>query len=61
MRLFILVVLGIVMVEVGCLLVLLDARPNAPLGFWLWFIGLALAAPVYLVWVYRRTIGRRRW
>ncbi len=51
-RLFRIVALALIG-EVGIALVLVNARPHAPLGFYLWFGGLAVAFPVYCVWLYR--------
>ena len=45
----VIVVLG----EVGYAMVLFNASPHAPLGFWLWFGGLAILFPFYGYWLYR--------
>ncbi len=40
-------------------MVLLNARPNAPLGFWLWFGGIGLLVPLRVFWMYRHPAGRK--
>ena len=55
-RLFRIVVLALIG-EAGIAVVLCNARPHAPLGFYLWFGGLAVAFPLYCIWLYQ---GARR-
>ncbi len=43
-----------VMIEVGSVLVMTDARPDAPVGFWAWFLGLCVLAPLFPLWMHRR-------
>lgn len=49
-----LLIAGAVLAEVGTMMVLLNARPHAPLGFWLWFGGIAVLVPSCALWLYRR-------
>ena len=42
--------------EAGATLVMLNASPHAPLGFWLWFGSLAVIFPFAGYWVYRRMV-----
>ena len=49
----------VILAEIGVAMVLLNARPQAPLGFWLWFAGIGVLAPLYAVWLYRRCTGRK--
>lgn len=44
----------VVLMEVGIALVMLNASPHAPLGFWLWFGGIAALSPSAGYWLYRR-------
>lgn len=43
-----------VMIEVASVLVMTSARPDAPLGFWAWFLGLCVLAPLYPLWIHRQ-------
>lgn len=43
----------VVMIEVGSVLVMAGARPDAPAGFWAWFLGLCVLAPLFPIWMHR--------
>jgi len=43
-----------VMIEVGSILVMTSARPDAPAGFWVWFLGLCVLAPLYPIWIHHQ-------
>ena len=53
-KLLALFVVWVVLMEVGVTLVMLNASPHAPLGFWLWFGGIAAFGPAAGYWLYRR-------
>lgn len=43
-----------VMIEVGSVLVMTGARPDATAGFWAWFLGLCVLAPLFPIWMHRQ-------
>ena len=45
--------------EVGTALMMLNAAPHQPLGFWLWFGSLAFLGPVCSYWLYRRLVKHK--
>ena len=47
-------VVVVMLAEAGTVMVMLNASPHAPLGFWLWFGGVAVLSPVVGYWLYRR-------
>ena len=44
---------AVLLAETGCALVMLNAAPHQPVGFWLWFGSLAALAPIHGIWLYR--------
>ena len=58
MKPFTVPVLSVALAEVGAALVMLNASPHAPLGFWLWFGGLAALFPFAGYWLYRRMTAK---
>jgi hypothetical protein len=48
------VILTTLLGEAGVALVLANARPQAPLGFWLWFGLVGLLLPLLPLWIYWR-------
>lgn len=47
-------ILAVLLAEAGCALVMLNAAPHQPLGFWLWFGGIAVLSPAIGYWLYQR-------
>ncbi len=45
---------AVLLAEAGSALVMLNAAPHQPLGFWLWFGGLAVFFLFAGYWLYRR-------
>ena len=58
MKPLILSVLAVTLVEAGTAMVMRNAAPHQPLGFWLWFGGLATLAPIQGVWLYRHLAAK---
>ena len=58
-RALLFLVVAAVLAEVGDVIVMLNARPHVPLGFWLWFGGVSVLAPLVPFWLYRRPAERR--
>jgi hypothetical protein len=56
-RMVLLLVALVVLAETGAVMVMLNARPHAPLGLWFWFGCAGVVAPIYALWAYRRYIG----
>ena len=54
MKPIILPIVGVMLAETGANLVMFNASPHAPLGFWLWFGGIAALAPIAGYGLYRR-------
>ena len=46
--------LAVMLAEAGAAMIMLNATPHQPLGFWLWFGGLAAFSPMVGFWIYRR-------
>ncbi len=53
MKLLTLSVVWVVLIEVGVTLVMINASPHAPLGFWLWFGGIGVLSPFAGYCLYR--------
>ena len=58
MKTLILPVAFVVLAEAGTALVMLNASPHAPLGFWLWFGGIAFISPFAGYGLYRRMTAK---
>ncbi len=58
MKTMILPVMSVVLAEAGTALVIFNASPHAPLGFRLWFGGLAVISPFAGYWLYRRMTAK---
>ena len=56
MKLRLLIILIVLTQELEAAMVMLNARPHAPLGFYMWFGGLAVLAPFIGFWLYRRLV-----
>lgn len=54
MKPLVLSILLVVLMEVGVALVMLNASPHAPLGFWLWFGSIVAISPFVGYWLYWR-------
>ena len=59
MRPIILPLLAVLLAEIGTALVLFNAAPHQPLGFWLWFGGVAAAGPFVGYRLYRHSVKVR--
>ena len=52
-RMIFLIVAVVVLAETGVVMTMVNARRDAPLGFWLWFGGVGVVAPIFALWLYR--------
>ena len=59
MRPFVVSVSAVLLAEAGSALVMLNAAPHQPLGFWLWFGGIAVLSPIVGFWIYRRLMATK--
>ncbi len=59
MKPIVLPLLSVMLCEVGTALMMLNAAPHQPLGFWLWFGSLAFLGPVCSYWLYRRLVKHK--
>ena len=50
--------LSVALAEAGAALVMFNASPHAPLGFWLWFGSIAIISPLAGYGLYRRMITK---
>lgn len=58
MKTVILLVMSVVLAEAGTALVMFNASLHLPLGFWLWFGGIAVLSPAIGYWLYRRMTAK---
>ena len=48
--------LAVLLAEASSVLVIPNATPHQPHGFWLWFGGIAVLSPIVGFWIYRRQV-----
>ena len=59
MKPLVLSLFAVLLAESGCALVMLNAAPHQPVGFWLWFGGIAIVSPIAGYYLYRRLIAAK--
>lgn len=50
-------ILAVMLVEADSALVMLNAAPHQPFGFWLWFGGIAAVSSIVGFWLYRQLMA----